>query len=82
MAYDNRQFYIDGAWVDPIDLERALGRVPEHRVVSDGMLVVTSNNEGVPFVLASPEAAITKDVMRVASELVNSGRLATAIRRS
>ena len=42
--------------IDPIDLERALGRVPEHRVVSDGMLVVQSNNEGVPFVLASPEA--------------------------
>ena len=42
--------------IDPIDLERALGRVPEHRVVSDGMLVVQSNNEGVPFVLANPGA--------------------------
>ena len=40
--------------IDPADLERALGRVPEHRVVSDGMLVVQSNNEGVPFVLANP----------------------------
>ena len=38
-------------------LERALGRVPEHRVVSDGRLVVQSNNEGVPFVLASPDGA-------------------------
>ena len=43
--------------IDPADLERALGRVPEHRVVSDGMLVVQSNNEGVPFVLANPDAA-------------------------
>ena len=43
--------------IDPLDLERALGRVPEHSVVSDGRLVVQSNNEGVPFVLASPEAA-------------------------
>src|SRR3954451_1423144 len=68
--------------IDPIDLERALGRVPEHRVVSDGMLVVQSNNEGVPFVLASPDAAITKDVMRVAHEILNAGRIAAAAGRS
>ena len=43
--------------IEPVDLERALGRVPEHRVVSDGMLVVQSNNEGVPFVLANPGGA-------------------------
>ena len=61
--------------IDPLDLERALGRVPEHRVVSDGMLVVQSNNEGVPFVLASPDAAISKDLMRVAGELINAGRV-------
>ena len=42
--------------IDPADLERAIGRVPEHRVVSDGILVVQSNNEGVPFVLANPAA--------------------------
>jgi pilus assembly protein CpaE len=64
--------------IAPQDLERALGRVPEHRVVSDGMLVVQSNNEGVPFVLASPDAAISKDVMRVAGELVNAGRVGAA----
>jgi pilus assembly protein CpaE len=64
--------------IAPQDLERALGRVPEHRVVSDGMLVVQSNNEGVPFVLASPDAAISKDVMRVAGELLNAGRVAAA----
>src|SRR6476661_607926 len=56
--------------IDPADLERAIGRVPEHRVVSDGILVVQSNNEGVPFVLANPAAQISKDVMRVASELL------------
>ena len=64
--------------IAPQDLERALGRVPEHRVVSDGMLVVQSNNEGVPFVLASPDAAISKDIMRVAGELLNAGRVAAA----
>jgi len=68
--------------IDPVDLERALGRVPEHRVVSDGMLVVQSNNEGVPFVLANPDAAISKDVVRVAGELLNAGRIAAAAGRS
>ena len=43
--------------------------------MSDGMLVVQSNNEGVPFVLASPDAAISKDLMRVAGELINAGRV-------
>ena len=56
--------------IDPGDLERALGRVPEHRVVSDGLLVVQSNNEGVPFVLANPSAPITQDLHRVAAELL------------
>jgi pilus assembly protein CpaE len=56
--------------IDPVDLERALGRVPEHRVVSDGMLVVQANNEGVPFVLANPAAAISQDIHRVAAELL------------
>ena len=56
--------------IDPSDLERALGRVPEHRVVSDGMLVVQSNNEGVPFVLANPAAPISQDIDRIAAELL------------
>ena len=63
------------------DLARALGRVPEHRVVSDGKLVVTSNNEGVPFVLASPEAEISRDVVRVASEVMAVGRVPVGARR-
>jgi hypothetical protein len=56
--------------IDPADLERAIGRVPEHRVVSDGMLVVSSNNDGVPFVLANPVAQISQDVTRVASDIL------------
>ena len=70
--------------IDPTHLERAIGRVPEHRVVSDGMLVVQSNNEGVPFVLANPEAQISKDVMRLASEILavhGLGRTAVAGKR-
>ncbi len=56
--------------IDPADLERAIGRVPEHKVVSDGKLVVASNNDGVPFVLANPEAQISKDVVRLAREIL------------
>jgi pilus assembly protein CpaE len=64
--------------IDPSDLERALGRVPEHRVVSDGLLVVQSNNEGVPFVLANPVAPISQDLHRTASELLGAHGLRAA----
>jgi pilus assembly protein CpaE len=65
--------------IDPATLARALGRVPEHSVSSGGALVVRANNEGIPFVLADPTAAISQDVMRVASELV--GRTAAVASR-
>lgn len=68
--------------IDPADLERALGRKPEHTVVSDGRLVVQSNNEGVPFVLASPTAPISQDINRTATELLNAGRMAAFAGRS
>jgi pilus assembly protein CpaE len=67
--------------IDPHDLERALGRVPEHRVVSDGRLVVQSNNEGVPFVLQDPAAAISQDVARVAAELLSPAAVPAAAGR-
>ncbi len=59
--------------ISPDDLARILGRRPEHTVVSDGLLVVQSNNEGVPFILASPDAPISQDIMRIATE-VSGGR--------
>jgi pilus assembly protein CpaE len=65
--------------IDPADLERAIGRVPEHRVVSDGMLVIQSNNEGVPFVLANPAAPISQDVARVASDILAVHGLGPAV---
>ena len=67
--------------ISPDDLARALGRVPEHRVVSDGPLVVRSNNEGVPFVLANPTAPVSQDVTRTANELLGAGRHAVAAGR-
>jgi pilus assembly protein CpaE len=67
--------------IEADDLQRALGRVPEHRVVSDGQLVVRSNNEGVPFILADPSAAISQDIVRVASELLGAARVPVAAGR-
>jgi MinD-like ATPase involved in chromosome partitioning or flagellar assembly len=62
------------------DLARVLGRAPEHSIVSDGRLVVQANNEGVPFVLANPDAQVSLDVMAVASAIMKAPALA-AVRR-
>ncbi|HEY0443156.1 MAG TPA: response regulator [Candidatus Limnocylindrales bacterium] len=67
--------------INPEDLARALGRVPEHSVVSDGKLVVQCNNEGVPFVLANPNAAISRDVTRLASDVLAVVRTPVGARR-
>src|SRR5687768_3224066 len=64
--------------ISPDDLQRALGRVPEHRVVSDGQLVVRSNNEGVPFVLADASAPVSQDIGRIAATLVGAARVPVA----
>jgi len=52
------------------DLEEAAGLKIDFEVVSDGRLVLAANNEGVPFVLASPEAPIAQGVRAVAESLV------------
>jgi pilus assembly protein CpaE len=66
--------------MSPEELRRALGRAPEHSVVSDGMLVVQSNNEGVPFVLANPSAPISQDMARVAAAVAGRERAQAAAR--
>jgi pilus assembly protein CpaE len=58
------------------ELARALGRRPDFEVVSDGRLVVQANNEGMPFVVASPDAAVSRDVRRAAAAI--AGRTAGA----
>ncbi len=61
-------------------LANALGRTPEHSIASGGALVVRTNNEGIPFVLADPSAQISQDVFRTVTELI--GRpVAAAARR-
>jgi pilus assembly protein CpaE len=64
----NRADSAGGLTID--DVRRTLGRQPDHSVVSDGMLVIQSNNEGVPFVLANPAAAISLDMSRMVGTLL------------
>ena len=52
------------------ELARTLGRRPEFEVVSDGRLVVQANNEGMPFVVSSPDAAVSRDVRRAAQAIM------------
>jgi pilus assembly protein CpaE len=52
------------------DVEQALGSRIDHEVVSDGRLVLASNNEGVAFVAAHPESEIATGVRRIADALV------------
>ncbi|MFN8630270.1 MAG: response regulator [Chloroflexota bacterium] len=66
---------------DQTVLTNVLGRVPEHSVSSGGALVVRTNNEGIPFVLADPTAPISQDIFRTAGELVGRLAAATAVRR-
>jgi pilus assembly protein CpaE len=51
------------------DVEEALNRRIEHEVVSDGKLVIAANNEGVPFVLANPDAPVSQGVRAMAASL-------------
>jgi pilus assembly protein CpaE len=51
------------------DVEQALGSRIDFEVVSDGRLVLSSNNDGVAFVSSSPDSPIAKGVMRIADSL-------------
>ncbi len=66
------------AGIDPSELNRALGRVPEHQVRSDGAIVVPANNLGVPFVLSHPEAGVSQDIDRIVASLLGTGQAAVA----
>jgi pilus assembly protein CpaE len=66
----------------PIDeLVRAIGRNPDYLVPSDGRLVVAANNDGVPFILAQPDAAITRALLNIASDLTGVTRVPVAAGR-
>ena len=55
---------------DKADVETALGAPIDFEVVSDGRLVISANNEGIPFVTSTPDAPISGDVRRIADALV------------
>jgi pilus assembly protein CpaE len=63
------------------ELARALGRRPDFEVVSDGHLVVQANNEGMPFVVSSPDAAVSRDIRRVALTLLGRAPVSAPVRR-
>ncbi len=52
-------------------VEQHIGRKADYEVVSDGLLVVEANNRGESFVKLGPDAAITKDVTRIARQLAS-----------
>ena len=54
---------------DKSDVEQALGNKIDFEVVSDGRLVLSSNNEGIAFVSSSPESPIAQGVRRIADSL-------------
>jgi len=54
---------------DKADVEQALGSKIDFEVVSDGRLVLSSNNEGVAFITASPESPIAQGMRRIVDSL-------------
>ncbi len=51
------------------DVEEALNCKIDYEIPSEGRLVIAANNEGVPFVLGSPDAEISKAIRQVAEAI-------------
>ncbi|HEX2221848.1 MAG TPA: response regulator [Candidatus Limnocylindria bacterium] len=51
------------------EVEHALGTPIDFQVVSDGRLVLSANNEGLPFVTSAPDAPISAAIRQIASAL-------------
>ncbi len=56
------------------EVEEVLGQHIDFEIVSDGRLVLAANNEGVPFVSASPDAQISKGIRSIAAALLSQRR--------
>jgi pilus assembly protein CpaE len=65
------------------DVEQALGSKIDFEVVSDGRLVLSSNNEGVAFVTTSPDSPIAHGIRQIADAIVarQAGRAPALARR-
>jgi pilus assembly protein CpaE len=57
----------------PDRLARALGRDPDFTIRSDWQLVAGSNAEGIPFVLARPDAPASVDIRALAARMTAVG---------
>lgn len=62
----------------PDRMARALGRMPDFTIRSDWQLVNGSNAEGIPFVLARPEAPASADIRAIAERLKAIGGVPVA----
>jgi pilus assembly protein CpaE len=58
-------------------ITESLGRPPDYEVVSDGVLVVEANNRGEPFTWLAPDAPISHDISRLATDLTSTMRPAS-----
>lgn len=59
-------------------ISQSLGRAPDYEVVSDGVLVVEANNRGEPFTMLAPDAPISHDINRLATDLTRTMQPAAA----
>ena len=60
------------------DVEASIRRPIDGTVVSDGRLAVLAVNRGVPFIVSHPDAALSRDITRLARTLVGEPGTATA----
>jgi pilus assembly protein CpaE len=54
------------------DVESSIGRKISHSVVSDGRTVVFALNRGVPFVVASRQAKVSEDLVRLVKTVLGN----------
>lgn len=57
------------------DVESSIGRKIDHSVTSDGRTVVYALNRGVPFVMATRQARVSEDVVRLARTIVGTNEV-------
>lgn len=61
---------VDSVGAAPMtEVVRAIGRTPEYTLPSDWSLVSSSNRDGVPYVLAQPDAPVSAGLRRVAHDV-------------
>ncbi len=60
------------------DVEASIRRPIDGTVVSDGRLAVLAVNRGVPFVVSHPDAALSRDITRLARTLAGEPETANA----